>query len=159
MSDEEKARKRQIDAINASSISISQPATKRQRGNPPKEEDSDVAALTHTTDDDEYVIRGTGTKNEIVFMAVPHEIDLYSRVVIDSGCSRHCFADRSAFITYNTMSVKRSRPIQGIGGSSIQPMATGTVKLNYQIDGKLVIIHVPNVYHVPDMECNLLSVS
>ena len=69
--------------------------------------------MAHTTDEVEYVIRGKGTKNEIVFMAVPHEIDLHSRIIIDLGYSRHYFVDRSAFITYNVLS-KNTRQIQGI---------------------------------------------
>ena len=113
--------------------------------------------MTHTTDEVEYVIRGTGTKNEIVFMAVPHKIDLHSRIIIDLVCSRYYFADRSAFITYNVLS-KNTRLIQGIDGSAIRPMATETVKLNYQVGSKPVIVQVPNIYHVPDIKYNLLSV-
>lgn len=82
-------------------------------------------------------------------------LNLCARVIVDSSCSRHSFADRSVFITYENT---HSRPIKDIGGSQVQFLGCGTISLNCSVQGRCVIISLPNILHVPDMGINLLSV-
>ena len=82
-------------------------------------------------------------------------VDLLTRVVVDSGCSRHSFADRSMFTTYEKV---YSRPIKGIGGSEVQSQGCGIISLDCVVRGECVTVTLRNVLHVPDMGVNLLSV-
>ena len=60
--------------------------------------------------------------NLIVTKALEHSlitanfVNLLTRVVVDSDCSRHSFANRSMFIIYEKI---YSRSIKGIGGSEV----------------------------------------
>ena len=116
------------------------------------------------TSPDNYNILGATDDqviNLIATMSLDHglitadSIDLHIKVVVDSGCSRHSFADRLVFITYERV---YSRFIKGIGDSEVQPISCGTISLNCAIKGKRVAVTLRNVLHVPDMGVNLLSI-
>ena len=82
-------------------------------------------------------------------------MDLDTRIVIDSGCTRHSFADRSIFTTYIKV---QSRSIKGIEDVKVQPLVCGIINLDCNVNDKRVTLTIPNVLHVPDMGVNLLSV-
>lgn len=182
MTDEERKKKAQIDAINSKNAGEG-PSSKRKRleeapSNPsaPGEDEylnanyaflEELDSNIHYPDasPDDYKILGAADEQVINLMAVETDlernlmaanpIDLCTRVVVDSGCSRHSFADRSVFITYEKV---YSRPIKGIGGSQVQPLGRGSIALDCSVNGKRVEITLSNVLHVPDMGVNLLSV-
>lgn len=104
---------------------------------------------------DEQVINLIATESLDHGLMAADSVDLHTKVVVDSGCSRHSFADRSVFTTYEKV---YSRPIKGIGGSEVQPLGCGTIKLECAIKGRRVEVTLRNVLHVPDMGVNLLSV-
>ena len=114
-----------------------------------------MATMDPEDPSDDFDILTASDEELVTLMAATDAIELSSRVVVDSGCSRHSFADRSMFTTYETI---HSRPIKGIGGSQVQPMGRGTVALCCEVAGKRVTVNLPNVLHVPDMGVNLLSV-
>lgn len=182
MSEEEKKKKVQIDAIN----SKGEGPNKRKRleeapSNPsaPGEDEylnanyaflEELDSSMHLPDisPDDYKILGAADQEQVInLMAIEidpsldrnlvaaNPMDLCARVVVDSGCSRHSFADRSVFTTYEKV---QSRPIKGIGGSQVQPLGRGTITLDCLVNGKCVEVSLANVLHVPDMGVNLLSV-
>lgn len=177
MTAEEKKKKAAIDAVHSNGEG---PSSKRKRveeapsnASAPGEDDylnaniafmDELDSSMHIPPDD-YNILGAADEQVINLMAIEADldrnlmaadpIDLCARVVVDSGCSRHSFADRSVFTTYEKT---HSRPIKGIGGSQVQPLGCGTISLDCSVQGKCVTITLPNVLHVPDMGVNLLSV-
>jgi len=72
-------------------------------------------------------------------------------VIIDSGCTKHMFPDRSTFITYKPC--LHSFVILA-NKSKTACLGTGTVQL--LPGGKSVILH--DVLHVPNLRCPLVSV-
>ena len=99
--------------------------------------------------------------NLIVTEALEHSlmatnsVNLLTRVVVDSDCSRHSFANRSMFITYEKI---YSRSIKGIEESEVQPQDCDIISLDCVIRGEYVTVTLRNVLHVPDMGVNLLSI-
>ena len=183
MSDEEKKKKAQIAAINSNNAGEG-PSTKRKRieeapsnASAPGEDEylnanyaflEELDSTMHHMDPspDDFNILGAADDEEVINLiavdsSLEHNLmaadsaDLCSRVVVDSGCSRHSFADRSVFVTYEKI---YSRPIRGIGGSQVQPLGRGTISLDCSVQGKRVGVTLLNVLHVPDMGVNLLSV-
>ena len=71
------------------------------------EDDYLSANLTYLDSDDFHVLGAAEQEQIIHLMSVNSEVELRSQVVIDTGCTRHSFADRSAFITYEPI---QSRP-------------------------------------------------
>ena len=142
---EEKKKKAAIDAINSNSNGEG-PSNKRKRVEETpfnifasgeddylntnytfiEELDANMH-LPNTTSDNYSILNATDQNKQIInLIAIEFKldrnlmaadlIDFCTRVVVDSGCSRHSFADRSVFIIYEKT---YSRPIKDIEGSQI----------------------------------------
>jgi hypothetical protein len=72
---------------------------------------------------------------------------------IDSCASKHVCVNKSLFIDYIPQS---DRKIGGIGGERTV-MGIGTVGIKFRVGQKILRHHVKNVLHVPNFNCNLLS--
>ena len=82
-------------------------------------------------------------------------VNLLTRVVVDSDCSRYSFADRSMFIIYEKI---YSRSIKGIEKSEVQPQDYNIISLDYVIRKECVTVTLRNVLYIFDMSVNLLSI-
>ena len=119
------------------------------------------------TASDDYNILGAAGQDEQVINLIVIEsrldynlmaadpINLCVCVVVNSGCSRHFFVDRSVFIIYEKT---HSRSIKGIGGSQVQYLGCDIISLDCSVQGICVTITLLNALHVLDMGVNLLSV-
>ena len=67
----------------------------------------------------EYTIRGCSDLSQPIYTLVAAHQDLAGLIVVDSGCSRHAFNNRNAFITFRPAT--GINPIAGIGGQTVQP--------------------------------------
>ena len=172
MTDEEKKKKAQNAAINSTpSSSSGAPPNKRKRieealSNPSAPGEDDYLNANVVYHDDFHILDTAGDEEVISLMAIDTNLEhdlmtadsnlnLCTRTVVDSGCSRHSFADRLAFITYERI---QSRPIKGIKGVKVQPLARGTISVECNVNGECNALTLSNVLHVPDMGVNLLSV-
>ena len=96
---------------------------------------------------------GYGGSQEFTFLAEKAELNLTSGWIVDSGASQHYCGDRRAFSCYSyiskdqaiTIADRKKIKATGIGEIPI-PTVTGSIKLT-------------NVWHVPGIGGNLLSVS
>ena len=99
--------------------------------------------------------------NLIVTKALEHSlitanfVNLLTRVVVDSDCSRYSFADRSIFIIYEKV---YSRSIKGIEGSEVQSQGYNIISLDCVIREECVTVTLRNVLYVLDIDVNLLSI-
>ncbi len=74
---------------------------------------------------------------------------------VDSGCSNHMTFNKSLFSSYNP---GHHSPVH-LGNSNTSAVAgVGTVDINIIVDGKQVKCRLNNVFHVPDLGYQLLSV-
>ena len=99
--------------------------------------------------------------NLIVTKALEHSlitanfVNLLIRVVVDLDCSRHSFANRSIFITYEKI---YSRSIKDIERSEVQLQDCDIISLDCVIREECVTVTLRNVLYVLDMSVNLLSI-
>ena len=100
-----------------------------------------------------YTIRGCSDPSQPMYTLVAAHQDLAGMIVVDTGCSRHAFTDRNAFISFRP--AKGINPIAGIGGQTVKPMGEGTVQISLPDRN----VRLQNVLYVPDLGANLLSVS
>lgn len=79
------------------------------------------------------------------------------RLFVDSGASSHMMYDQSLFSQYCKLTQKV--PVQLGNGSIVYAVGIGTVNVNTTYSGKECAFSLQNVYHVPDLTNNFLSVS
>ena len=72
----------------------------------------------------------------------------------DSGTTSHITYRRDAFATYEPI---ENMPIKGVGGVKTFAVGKGTVFLNSECDGKIHMIELRDVLHVPNNRNNLLA--
>ena len=77
--------------------------------------------------------------------------------IVDSGASATMSCQRSWFITYICLDPPQ-RIIVG-DGYSIEAVGIGRTAVNIELEGQTQQIILQNVYHVPALNTNLLSVS
>ena len=77
---------------------------------------------------------------------------------IDSGATDHCFADRSLFVSYNTLS-KPSFGMSAGKDSTFDIIGKGKVEFQTSVDGKTRTVSIKGVLHTPNLRSNLISVS
>ena len=70
----------------------------------------------------------------------------------------HTIWDRSKFTSYKPFTKKNQETLTGIDGVSIEVLGTGTAMLPTIVDGEVTGVELTNVYHVPAMDYNLLSI-
>ena len=78
--------------------------------------------------------------------------------ILDTGADVHCTWDRTLFIEYrptNQMSIQFD--IEGISGKDMEVAGIGIVILKAVIDGEVKPVRLSEVWHVPDMNDNLIS--
>ncbi|KAG6830493.1 hypothetical protein H0H87_007850 [Tephrocybe sp. NHM501043] len=77
--------------------------------------------------------------------------------ILDSGCTTHIIHDHKWFWTYHP---ELAVPIGTANcGQVLETKACGKVRFHVHIDGKTIIICLPDCLHAPDMPINLLSIS
>ncbi|OBZ71294.1 Retrovirus-related Pol polyprotein from transposon TNT 1-94 [Grifola frondosa] len=120
---------------------------------PPKEKSGDLAAkVTTVRDSDDESIQ------LFVAEALHKRKTMLMRWIVDSGASSPMSSQRDWFIHYTSLSSPKrvwlgdERFILAVGIGQI----SATVHLD---DGKTRTVIIPGVYHVPDLNGNLLSVS
>jgi hypothetical protein len=82
---------------------------------------------------------------------------LATQWAIDTACSRHITHSKAHFIKYEPL-ITGGAQVKGLGGTSCPAIGRGTVKIRCSIKGKSRVVHLTNVYHVPDCKVNLISV-
>jgi hypothetical protein len=90
-------------------------------------------------------------------MAASSELVLATQWAIDTACSRHIIHFKAHFIKYEPL-ITGGAQVKGLGGTSCPAIGRGTVKIRCSIKGKSRVVHLTNVYHVPDCKVNLISV-
>ena len=99
--------------------------------------------------------------NLIVTKALEHSlitanfVNLLTRIVVDSDCSRYSFANRSIFIIYKKI---YSWSIKNIEGSEVQFQDYDIISLDCVIREEYVTVTLRNVLYMFDMSVNLLSI-
>ena len=99
--------------------------------------------------------------NLIVTKALEHSfmitnfVNLLTRVVVDSDCSRYSFANRSMFIIYEKI---YSRSIKSIERSEVQLQDYNIISLDCVIRKECVTVTLRNILYMFDMNVNLLSI-
>ena len=82
-----------------------------------------------------------------------------SVVYIDTTSNVHTFQDRSKFTTYTKISSRNgNNTLKGIDGLGLYIPRTETVTLLTMIDSEPAEVEITEVYYVPDMKYNLLSI-
>lgn len=83
--------------------------------------------------------------------------DNYMKWLLDSGCSDHIVNSDKYF--YESVSLKNQINIKVGDGFSLKSEKIGNIKSLFEVNGKVTQITIKNVYYVPNMKKNLLSVS
>jgi len=76
---------------------------------------------------------------------------------INSGATDHCFADRSLFVSYDTLS-KPSFGMSAGKDSTFDIIGKGKVEFQTSVDGKTQTVSIEGVLHTPNLRSNLISV-
>jgi len=79
---------------------------------------------------------------------------IYYDWLADSAATTHITYQHDAFITYKSIP---EVPISGVGGLKMCAIGQGRVNLWSECDGKMYILELHDVLHVPDNRNNLLS--
>ncbi|KAG6871232.1 hypothetical protein C0993_003628, partial [Termitomyces sp. T159_Od127] len=82
-------------------------------------------------------------------------VSLNFNALLDSGCSTHLIWDRRYFWTYDTLGAVN---IGTANCGTLVTLAKGEVCFQAHINGKTIIITLPDCLHAPDVPINLLSV-
>jgi hypothetical protein len=122
----------------------------RGQGRKRQRRDKDSSKVDTSHDDDVVAMMAHTTANR--------DLSLQNLWAIDSACSRHLTHSRSQFVDYTPLP-PAALTVSGIGGSNCQPIGHGTVKLECNENNRRVVLHLSNVFHVPDSGVNLISVS
>jgi hypothetical protein len=75
--------------------------------------------------------------------------------ILDSGASDHYVSNRSGFIEYT----KKDGEVRVGSGEVLAVHGVGTVAITTEIDGEQITVKLSNVYHVPEITMNLISLS
>ena len=105
--------------------------------------------------EESLVIEDSDLERNLLTGEVKANLDLDIKICVDSGCSRHSFADRSLFITYEEI---QSRSIKGIDNSEVKLIKRGIVQVECSVKGTRIEVTLSNILHVPEIGVNLLSV-
>ena len=100
-----------------------------------------------------YTIRGCSDPSQPIYTLVAAYQDLAGIIIVDTGCSRHAFTDRNAFILFRP--AKGINPIARIGGQMVKLIGEGTVQISLPDRN----VRLQNILYMPDLGANLLSVS
>jgi hypothetical protein len=117
-----------------------------------KDEPDDYAMLA-TIPDDEAAITCTSD-----FHSEAHTVSNKSRIIIDSGASRHFSPDRSKFLNYEEF--VNQEPIRAADGRTFHALGKGDIKITFPNGNqKPTLITLKEVYYSPIMAFTLVSVS
>jgi len=111
--------------------------------------DNDKSDIINNTYDGEYYN----------FDHVPSSDEMDMRLIYydwlaDTATTSHITHRRDAFITYETIP---EVPISGVGGLKTYAISRGRVNLQSECDGKIYILELHDILHVPGNRNNLLS--
>ena len=104
---------------------------------------------------DDQVINLIVTKALEYSLITANFVNLLTRVVVDSDCSRYSFANRSIFIIYKKI---YSRSIKSIEESEVQSQDYNIISLDCVIREECVTVTLRNILYMLDMNVNLLSI-
>ena len=122
-----------------------------------------IIYYSNINSDDFNILDATDNQviNLIVTKALEHSlitanfVNLLIRVIVDSDCSRHSFANRSIFIIYEKI---YSRSIKNIERSEVQSQDYNIISLDCVIKRECVTVTLRNILYMLDMSVNLLSI-
>lgn len=93
--------------------------------------------------------------NEVAFLNYHDKNDVKSLWCLDSGCSSHMVASKNTLNNFSEV----ARPLNLANKQTTMISGVGDTRLNVTNGEKSRAVNLDNVYYVPDLRSNLLSVS